>query len=81
MEDVKHSQLLVVIDFQLLLAPGGRVRDVELHTKTGEKPYESETRQPQIQAQLAHIPTREPMEGRARSRRQVTFIVASGKHL
>ena len=32
MEDVKHSQLLVVIDFQLLLAPGGRVRDVELES-------------------------------------------------
>ena len=37
MEDVKHSQLLVVIDFQLLLAPGGRVRDVELHIKNRTK--------------------------------------------
>lgn len=42
MEDAKHSQLLVVIDFQLLLAPGGRVRDVEL-----ESAHRSDTRFPQ----------------------------------
>lgn len=29
----KDSQLLIVIDFQLLLATGGRVSDVELRTK------------------------------------------------
>jgi hypothetical protein len=45
MEDVKHSQLLVVIDFQLLLAPGGRVRDVELEST--QRAHRSDARFPQ----------------------------------
>jgi hypothetical protein len=32
-KDEKYLQLLVVINLKLLLAPGGRVRDVELQAE------------------------------------------------
>jgi hypothetical protein len=40
MEDVEYSQLLLVIDLELLLAPGGRVRDVELQSTQNKNTHE-----------------------------------------
>jgi hypothetical protein len=75
-EGTKYSQLLVVIDLKLLLAPGGRVGNVELQPQKASK---SDTRQP-------HTPSKNTQScASARERRngeeQRTFMAATHREL
>ena len=65
-EGTKYSQLLVVIDLKLLLAPGGRVGNVELQP---QKTSRSDTRSPQTPHQ------------RGRGEEQRTFMAAMQREL
>lgn len=74
-EKEEHSQLLVVIDLELLLAPGGRVGDVELRKTSSGRPQNQI--KPRYKKQPAG-PDRDDRVARGEGRRRNGYLHGGG---